>query len=64
MKNNVNMRRQKKRDPIWRRVLALEDKGEDGEFFSVKILNQDLETIKGGPTKNFLDVTDRLAEEC
>ena len=42
----------------------MEDKGEDGEFFTVKILNTDTETIKDGPLKHFIDVTDKLAQEC
>lgn len=40
-KTNVVTRRLKKRDPILRRILAMEDKGEDGEFFTVKISNTD-----------------------
>ena len=38
---NVATRKLKKRDPILRRILAMEDKGEDGEFFTVKISNTD-----------------------
>ena len=38
-KTNVVTRKLKKRDPILRRILAMEDKGEDGEFFTVKISN-------------------------
>jgi hypothetical protein len=40
-KINVVTRKLKKRDPILRRILAMEDKGEDGEFFTVKISNTD-----------------------
>jgi len=40
-KINVVARKLKKRDPILRRILAMEDKGEDGEFFTVKISNTD-----------------------
>lgn len=40
-KTNVVTRKLKKRDPILRRILAMEDKGEDGEFFTVKISNTD-----------------------
>lgn len=64
LKQNVFVRKQKKKDPILRRILANEDNGEDGEFFTVKILNADLETIKDGPLKHLIDVTDKLAEEC
>lgn len=52
LKKNVIIRKQKKSDPILRRILAMEDKGEDGEFFTVKILNADQETIKDGPLKH------------
>ena len=41
LKINVATRKLKKRDPILRRILAMEDKGEDGEFFTVKISNTD-----------------------
>ena len=41
LKINVVTRKLKKRDPILRRILAMEDKGEDGEFFTVKISNTD-----------------------
>ena len=65
MKNNVSIRKTKKKDPILRRVLAMEDKGDDGEFFCVKISKADLETIKGGPLKHFKNVTDKSAlESC
>jgi hypothetical protein len=64
LKANVALRRHKKTDPILRQVLAMEDKGDDGEFFSVKILNTDEEIIKGGPLKHFIDVTDRQYEDC
>ena len=63
LKANVVIRKQKKSDPILKRILAMEDKGEDGEFFTVKILNTDTETIKDGPLKHFIDVTDKLAQE-
>ncbi len=41
LKINVVTRKLKKRDPILRRILAMEDKGEDGKFFTVKISNTD-----------------------
>lgn len=62
-KTNVVYRKHKKNDPILRRILAMEDRGEDGEFFTIKITNQDHETIRDGPLKNAIDVTDRLAED-
>ena len=42
----------------------MEDKGEDGEFFTVKVSNADLETIKGGPIKHFNHRADRYIESC
>jgi len=37
----------------------MEDLGDDGEFFCVKVSNADLETIKGGPLKYFYNTTDK-----
>jgi hypothetical protein len=40
-KRNLALRKEKKKDPILRRILASEDKGGDGEFFCIQILNTD-----------------------
>jgi len=63
LKENVIVRKQKQSDPILRRILAMEDMGLEGEFFTVKISNYELETIRGGPLKCAENVTDISAVE-
>lgn len=41
----------------------MEDMGQEGEFFTVKISNYELETIRGGPLKCAENVTDISAVE-
>ncbi len=56
-KRNLVQRKERKKDPILRRILASEDKGEDGEFFTIQIKNTDDQRIKDGPLKHFSDIT-------